>query len=197
MLIFYDKRLVFLATPKAGSTAVEAALEPLASVAVQRPAALKHVDITGFNAHVRPWLHAAAGAGAGFTTMALMREPIDWLRSWYRFRQRDDTEDPDHPMDGMSFDAFAQAWLDDSAAPVARVGRQTDYLTGAAGARIDHIFRYEHIQSFTDFLEDCLDCAIVLPRVNVPPPVDVTLSPDTEARLRAALADDLAIYAAL
>ena len=35
MLIFWDQRLVFLATPKAGSTAVEVALEPLASLAVQ------------------------------------------------------------------------------------------------------------------------------------------------------------------
>jgi len=196
MLIFFDHRLAFLATPKAGSTAVEAALEPLASVAVQRPAAMKHVDIRCFDAHVRPWLRAASD-GADFTTVALMREPIDWLRSWYRFRQRDDAEDLEHALAGMSFDDFAKAWLDGTASGAAGVGRQTDYLTSPNGGRVDHIFRYEDIQRFTHFLEDSLNFAINLPRVNVPPSADVTLSPATEARLREALASDLAFYAAL
>lgn len=49
MLIFWEPRLVFLATPKAGSTAVEAALEPLAAVAVQRPGAMKHTDIATYS----------------------------------------------------------------------------------------------------------------------------------------------------
>ncbi len=98
VLIFWESRLVFLATPKAGSTAVEAALEGLANVAVQRPAALKHADLAHLSAsHIEPWLHSATGDH--FTTVALMREPIDWLRSWYRFRLRDDDEDPDHPDD--------------------------------------------------------------------------------------------------
>ena len=82
MLIFWESRLVFLATPKAGSTAVEAALEALANVAVQRPAVLKHADLRTYRRHIEPWLHSATGDR--FTTVALMREPIDWLRSWYR-----------------------------------------------------------------------------------------------------------------
>ena len=56
MLIFWDQRLAFLATPKAGSTAVEVALEPLASLAVQRPPKMKHVDAAGFYRHIHPWL---------------------------------------------------------------------------------------------------------------------------------------------
>jgi hypothetical protein len=105
MLIFWESRLVFLATPKAGSTAVEAALEALANVAVQRPAALKHADLATYQRHIAPWLHSATGDH--FTTVALMREPLDWLRSWYRFRLRDDDEDPDHAMTGISFADFA------------------------------------------------------------------------------------------
>ena len=52
---------------------------------------------------------------------------------------------------------------------------------------MDRIFRYEDIAIFTEFLEDRLDCAISLPRVNVPPSVDVALSPQTEAELRATM----------
>lgn len=196
MLIFFDRRLVFLATPKAGSTAVEAALDSLASVAVERPAILKHIDIGGFDRHIRPWLEDVAD-GDAFTTVALMREPVDWLRSWYRFRLRDDAEDPDHAMRGLSFEDFARAWLDPRSPDVTHVGRQSDFLTGPGGARVDRIFRYEEIETFTHFLEDRLDCVISLPRVNVPPSVDVALNPATEAALRAALAADIALYTSL
>ena len=64
MLIFWDQRLVFLATPKAGSTAVEAALEPLASVAMKRPDPLKHMSAQDYLANLAPYLEATSGAPA-------------------------------------------------------------------------------------------------------------------------------------
>lgn len=194
MLIFWDKRLVFLATPKAGSTAVEAALEPLANVAVQRPAPLKHTDLQGYRAHIAPWLHAATGDH--FTTVALMREPLGWLRSWYRFRLRDDIDDPDHAMTGVSFSDFARSYADPQGKDFRVIGRQSDFLTHGAD-QIDRIFRYEEIEDFTHFLEDRLDCAISLPRVNVPPAVDVSLDDQQEAALRQIMAPDIALYETL
>ena len=195
MLIFHDRRLVFLATPKAGSSAVEAALESLAAVAVQRPAALKHTTAAQFDRHVRPWLEAVS-PGPRFATVALMREPVDWLRSWYRFSMQDDRDDPDHPLAALDFAGFAQAAVSPEPPAFARIGRQSDFLA-SDGARVDHIFRYEDMTRFTHFLEDRLDCAISLPRVNVPPSVDVSLTAQTERRLRAALAADLDLYTGL
>jgi len=58
MLIIWEKRLVFLATPKAGSTAIGSAFEPLANVAVRRPAELKHANLRTYRQHVEPWLHS-------------------------------------------------------------------------------------------------------------------------------------------
>ncbi|WP_347267620.1 hypothetical protein [Paracoccus sp. (in: a-proteobacteria)] len=194
MLIFWDRRLVFLATPKAGSTAIETALAPLADVTIQRPAALKHADLARYRRHVEPWLQAETGAA--FTTVALMREPIGWLRSWYRFRQRDDDEDPEHAMAGVSFADFALAYGDPGGLPAAQVGSQAGFLT-EAGHRIDRIFRYEDMDSFTHFLEDRLGCEISLPHINVPPPVDVSLTPGQEERLRGAMQRDLQLYAEL
>lgn len=37
MLVFWKERLVFLATPKTGTTAIEAALQPLANLSIQNP----------------------------------------------------------------------------------------------------------------------------------------------------------------
>lgn len=194
MLIFWNPRLAFLATPKAGSSAVEAALEPLACAAMLRPAALKHTGLPQWRAHVAPWLGQVAGAP--FSSVALMREPVDWLRSWYRFRLRDDQDDPDHVVQGMSFADFARAYADPGGAVRRQTGSQTAFLTDGA-ARVDHIFRYEEMPAFIAWLEDRLGCAIDLPRVNVPPPVEVGLTPAEETALRAAMAEDLRLYDSL
>lgn len=46
-------------------------------------------------------------------------------------------------------------------------------------------------------LEDRLDCVLSLPRVNVPPAVDVSLNPDQERTLRDIMERDLRLYASL
>ncbi|WP_415182645.1 hypothetical protein [Phaeovulum sp.] len=193
MLIFWEQRLVFLATPKAGSTAIEAALESLASVAIQRPEALKHVSAANYQHHLAPLL--AASAGGGFTTVALMREPVEWLRSWFRFRQRDDIDDPEHSMRGRSFENFAADYMQMPPPPHASIGSQSAYLCDSDGtALVDRIFRYEEMDTFVTFLEDALDCAITLPRVNVPPAVDVELSEAMRTRLRTHMSPDCRLY---
>lgn len=194
MLIFWDQRLVFLATPKAGSTAVEVALESLASVSLQRPAALKHTDIATYRRHIAPWLMAQTGDT--FETVALMREPVDWLRSWYRFKQRDDHDDPAHQLAGVSFADFAHDYACEAGQMSREIGSQAGFLTSDQGA-VDRIFRYETMDDFIEHLEDRLGCAIELPRINVPPPVDVDLDPRREAALRMAMARDLDLYASL
>lgn len=195
MLIFFDRRLVFLATPKAGSTAIEAALDSLANLAIARPEPLKHTTLAEFEHHIRPWLEAKTG-GERFTTVALMREPLDWVRSWYRFRRRDDGDNPDHPMAGLDFEGFARACIAADPPPFARIGRQVDHLT-APGVRVDRIFRYEDMGLFTDFLEQWLDCIVNLPRLNVPPDAETGISPEGAAALATAFAADHALHASL
>ncbi len=192
MLIFWDQRLVFLATPKAGSTAVEVALEPLASLAVQRPPEMKHVNAARFHRHIHPWLSGMTADH--FTTVALMREPVEWLRSWYRFYLRDE-QDAETP-DNSRFEDFARLYLAHPESVTHGFGTQSAFLT-AGDAPVDRIFRYEDMDAFTHFLDEWLDCAINLPRINVPPSADVTLSPATEAELRQALAPDFRLYATL
>lgn len=194
MLIFWDQRLVFLATPKAGSTAVAMALESLASVSIQRPATLKHTDIAAYRRHVGPWLQAQTGEE--FTTVALMREPVEWLRSWYRFKLRDDHEDPLHLMEGLSFADFADRYVAADRQGTLQIGSQASFLCDAEH-QVDRIFPYEQMDEFIHFLEDRLDCAIELPRINVPPAVDVSLPPAHEERLRDALRADMDLYRSL
>jgi hypothetical protein len=126
-----------------------------------------------------------------------MREPRDWLGSWYRYRQRDDITDPAKSTRGKSFDDFVSAWCDDPQPDYAAVGSQARFLQPKADKGVDHLFRYEEIETFVHFLEDRLGCEIILPRLNVSPSAPMDLSPTTEARLRKAAARDFALYETL
>ena len=198
MLVFWEQRLAFLATPKTGSTAIAAALESLAAVSIQRPPLLKHTTVHRYRRFVGPYLEAASKDE--FTLVALMREPKDWLGSWYRFRQRDEVE-PAKSTKGMSFDAFVQAWCSDPRPEFADVGSQGRFLRPrqdkGVERGVDRLFRYEEIGSFVQFLEDRLGCEIILPRLNVSPPGATELSVKTEALLREVAAEDYALYATL
>jgi hypothetical protein len=195
VLVFYDQRLVILATPKTGSTAIASALESLAQVSIQRPGALKHTNVNRYHRHIGPYL--AAAAGAPFTVVALMREPRDWLGSWYRYRQRDGIPKPANRTNDISFDQFVAAWCADKVPDYANVGSQARFLTPGSGARVDYLFRYEAIDGFVNFLEDRLNCGIVLPRLNVSPKGDLELSSASEALLRQKASPDFALYAAV
>ena len=195
MLVFWDERLVILATPKTGSTAIEAALDSMAAMAIQRPPVLKHVTVRGFFGHLGPYLEQAAGGR--FTVVALMREPVSWLGSWYRTRQRDDGGDEAASTRGISFDRFVHGWCDDPQPAFAAVGSQSDFLDPAGGRGVDHLFRYEDIDRFTEFLEDRLGHEIILPRLNVSPAGNLDLSPATAARLRDRAAADFVLYDSL
>lgn len=194
MLVFWEQRLAFLATPKTGSTAIAAALESLAAVSIQRPPLLKHTTVRRYRRFVGPYLKAASNDS--FTLVALMREPRDWLGSWYRFRQRDGT-DPANSTQGMSFDDFVQAWCREPRPAFADVGSQAQFLRQRQGAGVDRLFRYEKIDTFVTFLEDRLNCEIILPRLNVSPSGATDLSAATEELLHETAAEDFALYQSL
>jgi hypothetical protein len=194
MLVFRKHRLVFLATPKTGSTAVEVALGGMAEIAITNPPEMKHTTVGRYNRFLGPWLKAALGEE--YETCALIREPRDWLGSWYRYRQRDGVV-PKNSTRAISFDQFVQGYCATPRPAFANVGSQAQMLQTADGARVTHLFRYERMDDFVDFLEDRLNCAITLPRVNVSPQGATPLTAASEALLRQTLAADFEIYDSL
>ncbi len=194
MLVFWEQRLAFLATPKTGSTAIAAALESLAAVSIQRPPLLKHTTVHRYRRFVGPYLEAASKDT--FTLVALMRDPRDWLGSWYRFRQREET-DPARSTAGISFDEFVRGWCSDPRPAFADVGSQARFLRSRQGVGVDRLFRYEEIDRFVAFLEERLDCEVILPRLNVSPKGATELTLATEALLHEVAAEDFALYRTL
>ena len=192
MMVFWQERLAFLATPKTASTAIESALGALAAVVIQRPRVLKHTDANRFADFWQPYL--SGSAGQSFEVAALMREPRDWLNSWYRDGQREDIEGPKSTK-GLSFDAFVRSYCMVGQRPsFADVGSQAEFLGATGTNRVDHLFRYEDLTEFVRFLEDRLGCEIHLPRLNVSPKGDISLSAEADALLHQICAADFALY---
>jgi hypothetical protein len=192
MLVFWDQRLAFLATPKTGSTAIEAALESLSALAIERPPVLKHTSAQRFHRFIGPYLEVASGHS--FEVTAMIREPKSWLGSWYRYRQRDDITDPEKSTGNVSFDEFVQAYCRDEKPGFADVGAQSRFLMPKKGRGVDHLFRYEQIGEFVRFLEDRLQFEIILPHLNVSPEASLELSDKTDRQLRLFAAKDFEIY---
>ena len=191
MLVFWDQRLAFLATPKTGSTAIEVALGSLASLVVERPPILKHTTVHRYHRFLGPYL--AVASGHEFSTCAMIREPRDWLGSWYRYRSREDVE-AGKGTAGKSFDEFVRAWCSDPQPDFAAVGSQGRFLRSKGGLGVNHLFAYDRIDRFVDFLEDRLGCEIILPRVNVSPVGATDLEPATLRQLETHAAEDFAMY---
>lgn len=193
MLVFWKEKLVLLAVPKTGTTALSEALAPHASTIISDPPILKHAPIYRYNRFLRPFFEGVGGQE--METVALIREPIDWLGSWYRYRRRPHLNGSPNSTAEISFDTFVDAYLKGNRPAFADVGSQRKFVTGADGAvGVDHLFCYEQPDRLLRFLEDRLQINLVLSRSNVSPRLDATLSPEIESRLRRKCAGEFEIW---
>ena len=193
MLVFWDERLVFLAVPKTGTTALEGALAPRATMVVRAPPHLKHSPLYRYRRFIAPFLEKAGGQQ--METLAVIREPVDWLSSWFRYRSRDALVGHPNSTRDVEFDAFVEAYCKGKPPAFANVGSQARFVLDDSGARaVDHLFRYEDQPRLIAFLEARLGTAIELPRLNVSPAFRTTLSPGVEEKLRRKRPEEFAVW---
>lgn len=193
MLVFSKANLVFLSVPKTGSTAYQASLLPLAAIAVTTPPELKHAPVFRYNRFFRPMIERFIAPEVD--VLAVMREPISWLGSWYRYRQRPAMAGTANSTQGLSFDDFVAAYCMGEQPGFARVGAQSKFLEPQRnGTCVTHLFRYEDQAGLIRFLEQRLGTRIATNRLNASPPSALELSPKTEARLRRKFSSDFALW---
>ncbi|MCR9125673.1 MAG: hypothetical protein NXH82_06060 [Rhodobacteraceae bacterium] len=191
MLIFSPQSLAFLAVPKTGSTAIEMALRPRADIVFARMR--KHTTAQRFHGQIAPFLDAAYGLRP--ERIAVMREPEEQIRSWYRYRRRTEKRGSAKSSKGLSFDDFVQLVISDDPHPVAGIGSQFSFLTSPEGKVLVHrLFAYEDQPALTGFLEARFETSLEIPLRNVSPPVPADLDPAIRRRLRAARSAEFALY---
>ena len=193
MLIFFKERLAFLSVPKTGTTAYETALAPRADMVISQPPMLKHAPVYRYNRFIRPMFVNVCDVE--LELMAVMREPISWLGSWYRYRQRPFMVNKPNSTHGISFDDFVLAYMKGDKPGFADVGNQAKFLASQPnGVGVSHLFRYEDQARLQAFLGERLDVTLDLARENVSPAMTLELSPDVERRFRRKFEEDFALY---
>lgn len=197
MLILGKQKLVVLETPKTASLALRAMLAGHALPQSDRVA--RHIGQNTYQLKHAGRLTLAFGEG--LETLAVMRAPLERMKSWYRYRMRPQVAHLPISTRGISFEAFIRAYLDENSPEMANVGRQDRFLswTGAQ-AQVDHVFDYARLDLLVGFLSACLGEKLVLPRRNISPrrkSISYALSDAVLARYRRANAEEFAFYRAV
>ena len=193
MLVFWKENLVLMAVPKTGSTALEGALAPRASLVLRDPPELKHAPCYRYKRFLKPLFKQIGGHDPEL--MAIVRNPIDWLGSWYRYRTRPDLIGHENSTQNISFDEFVLEYCKGSPASFANVGSQNKFLRINEGEiGVQHLFQYEQWDKVIDYLEKRLDMKIVTKQKNLSPPMALTLSAKVEAKLKDKRAAEFAVW---
>ncbi len=193
MLIFTQKKLVFFATPKTASTAIETTLGTLCEMRLSKHPSVKHTPYRKYKRFLEPFVATVMDDEPD--RIAAFREPVDWLGSWYRYRSRPELKGTNNSTHNISFDQFIAGYLEEKPPAFARVGSQATFVSDKDGTMgMTHLFRYDQIGTMVAFLEERLKVQIKLPHCNVSPKAELSLSPALLKELQNAYARDFEIY---
>jgi len=108
MLISVEKRFLFVANTKTASTSIEQVLRPYAEIRRGGHPERKHTPLARA-LEIYDFMFAdPAHDPASYFKFGVMRDPIDWITSWFRYRKGNDVEAP-LPADMDFADFWARA----------------------------------------------------------------------------------------
>lgn len=195
MLIWTEARLVFLAQTKCASTAIEAELRDGATFTPGPAPEDKHTSFLRYDRVYRACFEGIAGAP--LEVVSLMREPEEWLSSWWRYRRRPALLGHPSSTAEMTFEEFVGDHLDGAPGP-SDVGSQAAFLEdGTGGIGPNLLFRYEDLGEFLDYVGRRLNQPVRPRWRNVAPRIDAHLSRGLRQRLHAERARDFSIHASI
>ena len=190
----------FLSSPKCASTAIENSISNHCNITFTGNPALKHLDARVYSSSVLPLIKALVPQ-ADLVSFSLVREPLEWIASWYRYRTRPALSEPVHPhhknyTGHLSYDEFIEEYIkQDRRKPFANLLRQYDFVKSASGdVGVDLVLPVNRLDLIADFFSSKIGEKIKIPRRNISPKMNLTLDPDREQRLREYLKKDLVLY---
>jgi hypothetical protein len=193
MLIFADPSLVFFAVPKTGTSAIEKRLKGRADVAITQPRS-KHMTPRRYRATLEAAINDTFKIAPDY--MAILRDPVDRLGSWYRYRMRQNLKGKKASTEGVSFADFVAAHLEEPQPRFAgKIVPQTDFVYDSDGTPIlTHLFAYERPDLWTAFLSARFGRELTFERVNVSQPLPLDLPGDLRRRLEEHMAPEVELH---
>ena len=192
MLFFHAQNLAFLETPKTGSTAICQALAPYASITVSKPPKLRHMRARSFAKHTGPYLKRLTGQDVA--TFAVMRHPVERLRSWYRYRMGRPHTKAGAKIQGMSFDEYVEAVLSDDPR-ASGIGSQDKFLCDEDGQHlVTYLFQYDRQDLLKTFLDGRFGQNITFERANPSLSKPVEISQLATRRIEEARGPEMALW---
>ena len=87
-------------------------------------------------------------------TIAVIRHPVEWLWSWYSYRNRHSLVGHENTTRNVKFNEFVLEYCKDNPAAFAAVGSQSAFVFDHHGKRATtQLFAYEHQPALIAFLE--------------------------------------------
>lgn len=168
MIIAPSHGFVLLSVPKVASTSLEEALESFHQEPPGRSPA-KHQNLLHFHRHTAPKIERMGHRREDYEVVALFRDPVAWLESWWRYRQRPDVRDnkTERYTGDLSFAAFVELFLTDKDATGIK-GRPARFIAGdeATGARLDRVFAVDRPDVWTAWFAERVGSPIEVPQRN-------------------------------
>lgn len=193
MLLFPKERLVFLCTPKCGSTSVHEAYAPYAAAVLGGHPKLKHLRFKLYERGIAPLVGNDIGS---LETVCIIRDPVSHIRSWHRYLRVHNRHDGSGSHHDRTYEEFVEAFLDPDSD--LRLRTQHSFVEDdSADVGVNRIFALEHVERFVCFMNERLRVRVSLPVMNTSSGKASALSSELEERLRERLAPDLALYEAV
>ncbi|HZZ90382.1 MAG TPA: hypothetical protein VFE13_18780 [Caulobacteraceae bacterium] len=133
---------------------------------------------------------------ADYEVVAIIREPISWLSSWYRYRQDERfSKQAGISTRDLSFAEFLEAYLEGAHSAYAKIGSPARFVSDKNGqVGVDRLFRYDDLDRFFRFASNRFRTNIVAPMLNVSPSMECDVPPQLLLRVREKLAPAFELY---
>jgi hypothetical protein len=186
--------------PKCASTSIESAISKFCNIKYSGHPKLKHINSKVFSEQILT-IHQKLVPSSKIESFCLMRDPLEWVRSWYRYRARDELKSPKHPnhkhyTGNISYREFIQEYTSkEKRAPFATLSTQYQFVSlNKDKIGVDHIIPMDNFDLVSSFLSEKIGRKIKIPNKNTSPKIPAPLEPDLERKLHKHLEKDLILY---
>jgi len=208
MRISFRHKYVMFDIPKSASTSINYAIRHVSECILDGNGGIKHINVSDYEEFLEPLLVKRAGIDTStLERIAVVRDPLDMLKSYYTYLQRPGVKNPQHvdhrrSTANMQFDEFIEIFLDEQSGkrkPVFRVSRPSGFLKDHNGQiGVDSIFSFDDLELLAVYMSEKTGTHIEIEKKNVSTSkVESQVSDSLLGKIREVMAEDFRLYDAI